>query len=102
MELCGDHDISISSHVGVSICALQIVFIGFICYFLYHVVSKIRKQKRKYFKQFWNILELVTVIMSVLTCAMYGAKIMFGNTAMDVLREAWTFSEKLAPVRTSA
>ena len=26
--------------------------------------------------------------MSVLTCAMYGAKIMFGNTAMDILRES--------------
>lgn len=52
------------------------------------MISKIRKQKRKYFKQFWNILELCTVIMSILTCAMYGAKIMFGNTAMDVLRES--------------
>jgi len=66
---------------------------------MYHVVSKIRKEKRKYFKQFWNILEqyfkqfwnileLCTVIMSVLTCAMYAAKILFGNTAMDILRES--------------
>jgi len=41
-----------------------------------------------YFKEFWNILELCTVIMSVLTCAMYAAKILFGNTAMDILRES--------------
>jgi len=65
----------------------QLVFVGFIIYFLYHVINKIRKQKRKYFKSFWNMLELVTVIMAVLTCAMYGAKIMFGNAAMDTLRE---------------
>ena len=26
--------------------------------------------------------------MALLTCAMYGAKIIFGNTAMDVLRES--------------
>ena len=63
------------------------MFVGFIIYFLYHVINKIRKQKRKYFKSFWNMLELVTVIMAVLTCAMYGAKIMFGNAAMDTLRE---------------
>jgi len=53
-----------------------------------HVINKIRKQKRKYFMQFWNILELVTVIMAILSCAMYGAKMMFGNTAMDILRES--------------
>ena len=66
----------------------QLIFVGFILYFLVHVVNKIRKQKRKYFKQFWNLLELCTVIMAVLTCAMYAAKILFGNTAMDVLRES--------------
>jgi len=34
------------------------------------------------------MLEFVTVVMAVLTCCMYAAKIMFGNTAMDVLRES--------------
>ena len=63
------------------------IFVGFIVYFLVHVINKIRKQRRK-FVQFWNVLELVTVIMAILSCAMYGAKIMFGNTAMDILRES--------------
>lgn len=83
-------------HVGVSnlrrrrlfLRMRQLIFVGFIIYFLYHVISKIRKQKRKYFKEFWNLLELCTVVMSVLTCAMYGAKILFGNTAMDILKES--------------
>jgi len=65
MALCLKHAISVSF--------LQLIFVGFILYFLYHVINKIRKQKRKYFKQFWNILELCTVIMAVLTCAMYAA-----------------------------
>jgi len=65
----------------------QVIFVGFIVYFLVHVINKIRKQRRK-FVQFWNVLELVTVIMAILSCAMYGAKIMFGNTAMDILRES--------------
>jgi len=69
------------------VCGRQLIFVGFIIYFLVHVVNKIRKEKRKYFR-FWNILELCTVILAVLTCAMYGAKILFGNTAMDVLRES--------------
>jgi len=37
------------------------VFVGFIIYFLVHVINKIRKQKRKYFKSFWNMPEFVSV-----------------------------------------
>jgi len=67
---------------------MQVIFVGFIIYFMVRTVRLIRKQKREYFKSFWNCLELCTMITSILSIAMYGMKLIMGNTAMDVLKEA--------------
>lgn len=69
---------------------VQVIFVGFVVYFMYHIIVKIRKEKRQYFKSFWNCLELCTMIMSILSVVMYAMKIIMGNTAMTVLKEAGT------------
>ncbi|ESN99578.1 hypothetical protein HELRODRAFT_84161, partial [Helobdella robusta] len=80
----------ISSYVGafgIIVAIFQVIYVGFVIYFLVHIINLMRKQKREYFRSFWNWLELLTAIMSIVTIAMYGMKMIFGSTAMDVLKE---------------
>jgi hypothetical protein len=82
--------VSRSSVVLCPLLDVQVIFVGFVVYFMYHIIVKIRKEKRQYFKGFWNCLELCTMIMSILAIVMYAMKIIMGNTAMNVLKEAGT------------
>jgi hypothetical protein len=50
-----------------------------------HIVNLVRKQKLEYFKGFFNVLDVLTVIMSIVCIAMYAVKIIFGNKAMDIV-----------------
>lgn len=50
-------------------------------------IKLLRKQRKEYFNNFWNVLEFLTMIMSIVTIAMYAMKMIFGNTAMDILKE---------------
>ena len=68
----------------------QIIFVLFIVYFMVRIINKLRKEKRKYFTDFWNMLEFATIIMSIVAVGMFALKIIFGNTAMDVLHQAGT------------
>lgn len=52
------------------------------------MVKLLHKQKLQYFKDFWNMLEFSTMIMSIVTVAMYGMKMVFGNVAMNVVKES--------------
>ena len=42
----------------------------------------------KYFKEFWNMLELSTLIMSLIVIAMYALKAIFGKVALHVLEQS--------------
>lgn len=67
---------------------LQVIYVGFIIYFFVRMVKLLHKQKLQYFKDFWNMLEFSTMIMSIITVAMYGMKMVFGNVAMNVVKES--------------
>lgn len=66
------------------------IFVFFIIYFVIRIVKKLKKEKRKYFAEFWNVLEFVTIFMAIAAVGMFALKIIFGNTAMDVLAAAGT------------
>jgi hypothetical protein len=73
---------------GIIVVLFQVTYVIFVLYFFYNVISKLRKLKLSYFKEFWNGLEFCTVIMSVITIAMFAMKMILGNTAMTVLKES--------------
>ena len=81
----------LSSYVGgfgVIVLLMEIIFLCFVLYFLFSEVNKIRKQKWKYFFQFWNLLEFATLVMAIVTIAMYAMKKIFGSVAMNILKES--------------
>ena len=67
---------------------MELIFLGFTIYFLFNELNKIRKQRSKYFKDFWNLVEFATLAMAVTSIAMYAMKKIFGSVAMNVLHES--------------
>ena len=47
-----------------------------------------KTQKCEYFKQFWNLNELIMIICSIISIAMYAMKSMFTTLAMNEIRES--------------
>ena len=47
-----------------------------------------KTQKCEYFKQFWNLNELIMIICSIISIAMYAMKSMFTTLAINVIRES--------------
>ena len=52
------------------------------------LVNDLRKQRLKYFKDAWNLLEFVMLAFSITSIAMYAMKKIFGTVAIDVLRDS--------------
>ncbi|XP_070581325.1 polycystin-1-like protein 2 [Ptychodera flava] len=65
----------------------QVVYVFFVAYFLIHELLKIRKEKKKYFKSFWNCLELVLVVFAITVIAMYVFRQIFTTLALKDVRE---------------
>jgi hypothetical protein len=73
-------------HVGnfgllVFICEI-IIFIGFIIFMIKMIIS-IKKQGRKFFKEFWNITDLIIVILFFCGFIMYMGRSIMINKSMD-------------------
>lgn len=73
---------------GVIVLLFEIVFLIFTVYFLIKCLKDIKNQKFKYFKQFWNLLEFVTLSMSITAVAMYAMKRIFASAAMKTLKKS--------------
>ncbi|CAH1794576.1 unnamed protein product [Owenia fusiformis] len=73
---------------GVVVLFFNIVFLVFVTYFIYHMIKLLRKEKLKYFKDFWNFLEFGTLVSSIVAIAMYAMKTVMGNLAMSALLES--------------
>lgn len=65
----------------------QIIFVIFLVYFIINEALLIKNQGRIYFKQFWNLNEMVMIIFSIVSIAMYIMKNMFTTLAMKEIRE---------------
>lgn len=66
----------------------QVLFICFLIYFIVNEVLQIKKQGKKYFKQFWNINEMIMIVFSIISIAMYVMKNTFTTLAMKIIRES--------------
>ena len=66
----------------------EVCYLVFTLYFFGRMVSMVRKQKMKYFKDFWNMLEFGTLVMSIIAIVMYAMKKIFGEVAMSALEES--------------
>lgn len=60
----------------------------FTLYFLVKLANDLRKQKLKYFKDAWNVLEFIMLSLCVTSIVMYGLKKAFATVAMDVLHDS--------------
>ncbi|XP_033737386.1 polycystic kidney disease protein 1-like 2 [Pecten maximus] len=51
---------------------LDLIFVAFTLYYLFILVNKIKQEKCEFFKQFWNIIDLLNMAFSITACAFYG------------------------------
>ncbi|KAI8494931.1 hypothetical protein Bbelb_275360 [Branchiostoma belcheri] len=78
------------SYVGslaIIIIAAQVLWVIFIVYFTIREIGNIRKQRKEYFKSFWNWVEIVIILMSFLSLAMYGYRVMGAGAAMEAFQQ---------------
>ena len=66
----------------------ELTFLCFVIYFLQNVLRMIKKERCKFFLEFWNILEFSMLILSLVTIVMYALKKVFGTVAIDLLHES--------------
>ena len=88
----------LSSYVGgfgIVVIFFEVCYLLFTLYFFVHMVNMLKKQKMKYFKDFWNMLEFATLVMSIIAIAMYAMKKIFGEVAMNALEESGSGENKI-------
>ena len=80
-----------SSYVGgfgIIVLFMEIIYLVFTLYFFFRMVRLVRKERMKYFKDFWNLLEFATLVMGIVAIGMYAMKKLFGAFAMKLLAES--------------
>ncbi|XP_077985128.1 polycystin-1-like protein 2 [Glandiceps talaboti] len=70
--------------------ACDIIFAGFIIFFIVEEVRQMKKEKRLYFKDYWNYLELAIIILSLIGIGMFIYKIPTRDIAVDSLHQEET------------
>lgn len=72
---------------GIIVLIFEIIFVLFFLYFTVHEVLEIKKQKFSYFKQFWNLNELIIVTFSLVSMIMFALRTVFTNAAIKIVQE---------------
>ena len=81
----------LSSYVGgfgIIVIFFEVCYLCFTLYFMKRLYHMLKKERLKYFKDFWNMLEFATLVMSIIAVVMYAMKKIFGNVAMNTLAES--------------
>jgi len=47
------------------------------------MIRKLMTEKRKFFSSFWNVVDFITAILSLLAIAFYGGRTVHANTALS-------------------
>ncbi|OWF53241.1 Location of vulva defective 1 [Mizuhopecten yessoensis] len=63
--------------------ACEVIYLLFTLYFVIHEVRGIIREKIKYFKQFWNLIELGICVMSVTAVVLYFYRLVKTNTLTE-------------------
>ncbi|XP_070533290.1 polycystin-1-like protein 2 isoform X1 [Ptychodera flava] len=65
--------------------ACEIIFVVFLVFFLVKVIRSIKKEKCKFFKGYWNLIEVCKLSLCFTGVAMYAYRLAFWNLALDSL-----------------
>ncbi|XP_006813809.1 polycystin-1-like protein 2 [Saccoglossus kowalevskii] len=69
----------------VVVAACEVLFIIMLIYYMVKALMDIRKQKKKYFVKFWNLIEVFKISMCILALSMRGYKALFFDLALEEL-----------------
>lgn len=65
----------------------EVIYAIFSLYFFIRCIRKVKKEKMKYFKGFWNKLEFALLCFCVSVIAMYALKQILTTLAMNALKD---------------
>lgn len=65
----------------------EVIYTIFSLYFFIRCIKKLKKEKMKYFKGFWNKLEFALLCFCVSVIAMYALKHILTTLAMNALKD---------------
>nr|XP_006820685.1 PREDICTED: polycystic kidney disease protein 1-like 2-like [Saccoglossus kowalevskii] len=65
--------------------ACDVIFICYIIFFIVEEVRQIKKEKKKYFKDYWNYLEITIIILALIGISMFIYKIPTRDIAVNSL-----------------
>ncbi len=88
-----DHQIKIFrlyDHIGgygILVYIFEFIFVIFTIYSIIHEIVLIIKQRKEYFRKFWNIISFITTIFSITAIVMYGTKKTLTRLAIRSLRK---------------
>ena len=88
-----DHQIKIFrlyDHIGgygILVYIFEFIFVIFTIYSIIHEIVLIIKQRKEYFRKFWNIISFITTVFSITAIAMYGTKKTLTRLAIRSLRK---------------
>ena len=69
------------------IIACDIIYVIFIVYFMFQEIREMCKQGRKYFTQFWSLIEWAIIIISWAGVAMYAYRLYSGEKVSDFFKK---------------
>ncbi|CAF1019415.1 unnamed protein product [Rotaria sordida] len=72
---------------GIIVYIFELLFVMFTIYSTIHETLLIIKQKREYFRKFWNIISFITIVFSITTIIMYGTKKALTRLAIRSLKK---------------
>ena len=78
-------------HLGgyaILVLIFELLFIGFTIHAIFHETKLIVKQRRNYFRKFWNLHALVTCVFSITVIGMYQTKKLLTRLAIRSLRKS--------------
>lgn len=73
--------------LGVMVIIAEVIYTIFSLYFFIRCIKKLKKEKMKYFKGFWNKLEFALLCFCVSVIAMYALKHILTTLAMNALKD---------------
>lgn len=65
----------------------EVIYAIFSLYFFVRCIKKVKKQRMKYFKEFWNKLEFALLCFCIAVIAMYALKQTLTTLAMKALKD---------------
>lgn len=73
--------------LGIMVMIAEVIYAIFSLYFFIRCIKKVKKEKMKYFKGFWNKLEFALLCFCIAVIAMYALKQILTTLAMNALKD---------------